>query len=126
MQGGLDWPSIINALEQVNYAGSYTFEVIRPRHDETAEELAKLTFILALSHYLMYRQNYRRLPGLITPFLLTLVPLVLVLREPDLRTALLFLPVLAFVSTGSVRRRANWICSLGSEQASNEILGLRI
>jgi len=49
LQGGLDWPSIINALEQVNYAGSYTFEVIRPRHDETAEELAKLTFSAARS-----------------------------------------------------------------------------
>lgn len=57
-------------------------------------ELAKLAYILALSHYLMYHHNYRRLPGLVVPFLLTLVPVGLVLREPDLGTALLFLPVL--------------------------------
>ncbi|MBQ15658.1 MAG: cell cycle protein [Planctomycetaceae bacterium] len=62
--------------------------------DVQPSELAKLAFILALSHYLMYRRNYRRLLGLITPFVLTLVPLVLVLREPDLGTSLLFLPVL--------------------------------
>src|SRR5580692_7618328 len=28
-------------------------------------ELAKLAFILALSRYLMYRENFRRLPGLV-------------------------------------------------------------
>jgi rod shape determining protein RodA len=62
--------------------------------DMQPSELTKLTFILALSHYLMYRRNFRRFLGLFTPFLLTLVPLVLVLKEPDLGTALLFLPML--------------------------------
>ena len=57
-------------------------------------EFAKLSFIMALAHYLMYRSNYRRLPGLIVPFLMTLVPATLILREPDLGTALLFFPVL--------------------------------
>jgi len=49
LQGGLDWPSIIEALEQVDYSGTYTFEVIRPRHDETAGELARMTFSTARS-----------------------------------------------------------------------------
>lgn len=62
--------------------------------DMQPSELAKLTFILAMAHYLMYRRNFRRILGLFTPFLLTLVPLVLVLKEPDLGTALLFLPML--------------------------------
>ncbi len=62
--------------------------------DMQPSELAKLTYILALSHYLMFRRNFRRFLGLFTPFLLTLVPLVLVLKEPDLGTALLFLPML--------------------------------
>ena len=57
-------------------------------------ELAKLTFMLALAHYLMYRKNYRRLSGLLVPFLLTLIPVGLILREPDLGTSLVFLPVL--------------------------------
>jgi cell division protein FtsW (lipid II flippase) len=57
-------------------------------------ELAKLAFILALSRYLMYRENYRRLSGLAVPFSLTLVPMGLILKEPDLGTSLVFLPVL--------------------------------
>ena len=57
-------------------------------------ELMKLTFIMAVGHYLMYRDNYRRLTGLLVPFLMTVVPVGLILREPDLGTSLVFLPVL--------------------------------
>jgi len=57
-------------------------------------ELAKLAYILALARYLMYRGNYRQLTGLLIPFLLSLAPLALILREPDLGTSMLFLPVL--------------------------------
>ncbi|MBS3733581.1 MAG: rod shape-determining protein RodA [Phycisphaerae bacterium] len=57
-------------------------------------ELAKLSLILMLAWYLRYRSNYRRLLGLAVPFALTFVPMVLILREPDLGTALLFLPTL--------------------------------
>lgn len=47
LQGGLDWSAIIAALQQVDYQGTYTFEVIMPRHEETAEELARMTFAVA-------------------------------------------------------------------------------
>jgi len=57
-------------------------------------EVAKLAFIFALASYLRYRENYRRLTGLLVPFAITLVPLGLILKEPNLGTALLFLPVL--------------------------------
>ncbi|NQU76074.1 MAG: FtsW/RodA/SpoVE family cell cycle protein [Planctomycetes bacterium] len=57
-------------------------------------ELAKLTFIIALAWYLRYRDSYRRLAGLIVPFVITLIPLGLILMEPDLGTALLLLPTL--------------------------------
>ncbi len=57
-------------------------------------EVCKLTYIMALSHYLMHRDSYRTMFGLIVPFSLTLVPVALILREPDLGTSLLFLPVL--------------------------------
>jgi len=56
-------------------------------------ELAKVACVLALARYLMYRENYRRLPGLLLPLVIALVPVVLVLREPDLGTAAVFLPV---------------------------------
>jgi rod shape determining protein RodA len=57
-------------------------------------EFAKVALVLALARYLMYRESYRRFWGLVAPLALTLVPLVLILKEPDLGTALVFLPVL--------------------------------
>ncbi|MBT4499199.1 MAG: sugar phosphate isomerase/epimerase, partial [Gemmatimonadetes bacterium] len=41
--GGLNWASIRDALSSVDYAGSWTFEVIVPRHGEGPDELARLT-----------------------------------------------------------------------------------
>ena len=57
-------------------------------------EFAKLAFVLGLGRYLMYRDTYRRLGGLMIPLALVMLPLVLILKEPDLGTALVFLPVL--------------------------------
>lgn len=62
--------------------------------DVQPSELAKLAFILSLSHYLMHRDNYRRLWGLVVPFLIALLPMGLILREPDLGSAMVFPPVL--------------------------------
>jgi len=62
--------------------------------DFQPSEPARLAFIMALAHYLMYRENQRTLAGLIPPFVITLFPLLLILREPDLGTAMLFLPIL--------------------------------
>ena len=56
-------------------------------------ELMKLAYILAMAKYLMFRKNHRRMRGLIGPFLLTLLPVVLILKQPDLGTAMLFFPV---------------------------------
>jgi cell division protein FtsW (lipid II flippase) len=57
-------------------------------------ELAKLAFVLALARYLSTRQNYRRLIGLALPLSLACFPVLLILKEPDLGTALVFPPVL--------------------------------
>lgn len=78
-------------------------------------ELAKLTFMMALAHYLMYRRNYRRLTGLLAPFVLTLVPVGLILKEPDLGTSLVFLPVLfaMLFAAGARPRHLALICFLG-------------
>ncbi len=62
--------------------------------DMQPSELAKQTFILGLSYYLMHRDNYRRITGLVAPFLIALVPMGLILREPDLGSAMVFPPVL--------------------------------
>ncbi|MBI5723696.1 MAG: FtsW/RodA/SpoVE family cell cycle protein, partial [Planctomycetes bacterium] len=60
-------------------------------------ELAKLTFIILLAWHLRYGDQYRYLLGLILPFFMTLVPMILILKEPDLGTSLLFLPTLYFM-----------------------------
>ena len=57
-------------------------------------ELCKIAYILALAWYLRYRSNYRSLRALLGPFALTLLPMGLILLEPDLGTVMLMLPVL--------------------------------
>ena len=57
-------------------------------------EFMKPALILALARYLRFRHSYRTLPGLLPPFLLTIVPMVLILKQPDLGTLLMLLPVL--------------------------------
>ncbi len=72
-------------------------------------EIAKMTYILSLAWYLRLRDNYRTLRGLFGPFALTLLPMALILKEPDLGTTLLFLPVLfsmLFVAGARIRHLA--------------------
>ena len=78
-------------------------------------ELAKVTFVLALAQYLMYRENYRRLRGLAAPLALTLVPVLLILKEPDLGTAMVFLPVLFVMlfAAGARRKDLAWMVVAG-------------
>jgi cell division protein FtsW (lipid II flippase) len=70
-------------------------------------ELAKLTYLLALSRFLMYGKNYRRLRGLIAPLLLTALPVLLILKEPDLGTAAIFLPLFFFMLWIAGARRSD-------------------
>ena len=60
-----------------------------PGFDAQPSELMKVAFILALAWYLRFRNNYRRLQGLLVPFAVSVVPLALILVEPDLGTVLL-------------------------------------
>ena len=68
-------------------------------------EFAKVAYVLALARYLMYRENYRSFRGLLAPLLLTLIPVLLILREPDLGTAVIFLPVFMVMLFAAGARR---------------------
>lgn len=83
--------------------------------DFQPSELAKLAYIMALSHYLMYAKNYRTMRGLIVPFVLTLLPMGLILREPDLGTSLIFVPILfaMLYVAGARLRHLAVVCGLG-------------
>jgi cell division protein FtsW (lipid II flippase) len=80
--------------------GGYALPRLQP------SEFCKLAYILALAWYLRYRSNYRNFKALIGPFALTLLPMVLILPEPDLGTVLLMMPILftmLFVAGAKVR-----------------------
>ena len=79
--------------------------IVRPRNgarrwislvvtDLQPSELAKIAFILLLALQLRYRRSHRTFMGLLPVLASALVPMALVLLEPDLGTALLFLPTL--------------------------------
>ena len=57
-------------------------------------ELMKIGFILVLSRYLRFRSNFRSLKGLLGPFFIALVPVAMILKQPDLGMAMLFIPTL--------------------------------
>ena len=62
--------------------------------DLQPSELAKIAFILCLSQWLSIRASPRSLRSLIVPALLFIVPVALIVLEPDLGSALLFGPTL--------------------------------
>ena len=57
-------------------------------------EMMKIAFIMVMARYLRFRSNFRSFAGLLPPFLLMLVPLAMILKQPDLGTALTFIPTL--------------------------------
>jgi cell division protein FtsW (lipid II flippase) len=57
-------------------------------------ELMKVAYVMVIARYLRFRSNYRTLAGLLPPFLLAAFPMLLILKQPDLGTALIFIPTL--------------------------------
>lgn len=79
--------------------------IVRPRNgvrawidlgpiDLQPTELAKIAWILVLADYLRFRDDHRTLSGLFRPALLTFIPIALIMLQPDLGSALLFVPTL--------------------------------
>ncbi|MBU1062382.1 MAG: rod shape-determining protein RodA [Candidatus Omnitrophica bacterium] len=57
-------------------------------------EFGKLFVILSLVQYLASQKKYRNLKNIVVPLGMIAVPFILILRQPDLGTALMFVPVL--------------------------------
>ena len=79
--------------------------IVRPRNGARAwiemgafdfqpSELAKIAVVIALAEYLRYRSNQRTWLGLIAPAAIVGVPVLLILKQPDLGMAVLFIPAL--------------------------------
>ena len=96
-------PVINNARRWLRIGTASTFVQVQP------SEICKLAYILALAWYLRYRSNYNNFRALIGPFALTILPMVLILLEPDLGTVLLMMPILftmLFVAGAKVKHLA--------------------
>ena len=78
-------------------------------------ELMKVAVLLVLARYIRFRDDQRTLRGLAIPFLLAAIPVALVLRQPDLGTALLFVPVLFAVlyASGARLRHLGLVVGMG-------------
>ncbi|MBI2191864.1 MAG: rod shape-determining protein RodA [Planctomycetes bacterium] len=85
-------------------------------------ELMKIALILCLARYLRFRSSYRSWAGLILPFALTLLPMVLIMKQPDLGTALLFLPILLSVLFAAGARLRHLAVILGMAAAAAPLL----
>lgn len=77
-------------------------------------EAAKVFFVLALAWFLRYRENHRALMGLLLPFLIMFLPVGLMLKQPDLGSALLFAPTLfaVLVAAGAKLRHLGALLGL--------------
>ena len=102
----------VPGIRRVN--GAFAWIFFGPASLQPAE-LMKIAFVMVLARYLRFRSNYRTIYGLLPPFALALVPLALILKQPDLGTALIFIPalfVMLFVGSALLFRRASAECSL--------------
>lgn len=57
-------------------------------------ELTKIAFVLVLTNYLRFRKQHRTLVGLAPPAIIAFVPIALINLQPDLGSAMLFVPAL--------------------------------
>lgn len=74
--------------------------------DFQPSEVAKIAFVLATAWFLRFRRAHRRFLGLVPPALIAAAPIGLIMLQPDLGTACLFVPVLmAILIAGGARLR---------------------
>lgn len=78
-------------------------------------EFAKVAQILVLARYIRFRRDQRTFKGLLAPFLVTAVPMALILKEPDLGTASMFVPMLfaTLWAAGARTRHLAFVVALG-------------
>jgi cell division protein FtsW (lipid II flippase) len=75
----------------------------------------KLILVVTLAGWLRYETAHRRFTGLALPFALTLVPVALVMKQPDLGTALLLVPILfgMLFAAGARPRHLSVVTAMG-------------
>ncbi|MEZ6008405.1 MAG: FtsW/RodA/SpoVE family cell cycle protein [Planctomycetota bacterium] len=79
-------------------------------------ELMKVVLVVMLAGYIRYDRSHRELRGLLRPLAITLVPVLLIMKQPDLGTALLLLPLLLVMlyAAGARRQHLGLVMGLGA------------
>ena len=124
--GNFTYPLLILALISLVYLLVPGVPLVRPINGARSwitlpgmnvqpAEFVKILYVLGLARYLRYRDSYRTFMGLLVPFVLMFVPLALILKQPDLGTALLFPPALfaMLVAAGAKLRHLFSLVGLG-------------
>lgn len=57
-------------------------------------ELMKVILVIMLAGFIRYQETHKTFRGLAWPFALTMLPMLLIMKQPDLGTALLLIPTL--------------------------------
>ena len=78
-------------------------------------EIMKVILVITLAGYIRYGRSHRSFRGLARPFALTLIPVLLIMKQPDLGTALLLLPLLLVMLyvAGAQRSHLGIVLGLG-------------
>ncbi|MEI8243558.1 MAG: rod shape-determining protein RodA, partial [bacterium] len=88
-------------------------------------EIAKLAVILFVAWFLGRRESSRDAAAYVATLGVAAVPVVLVMQQPDLGTALVFVPtVLAMLFTANVAPRIFWLTLLGGAAAVILVVGV--
>ncbi len=110
------WPALIVSIALLIFLliPAVPTWLVRPRNGARAwidlgpvdfqpSELAKIAYVLVMASYFRWRDDHRTLKGLIVPGVLTAIPVGLIILQPDLGTASLFVPALfaMLVSAGA-------------------------
>ncbi|MBL0921271.1 MAG: FtsW/RodA/SpoVE family cell cycle protein [Phycisphaerales bacterium] len=126
--GPLAWPALGAAIALLVFllVPFVPSSIVTPRNGARAwidlgpislqpAEFAKIAYILALARYLRFRKNYRHFTGFIPPAIITFVPVALIILQPDLGSALLFIPALfaVLVAAGAKIRHIASVVILG-------------
>ncbi len=75
-------------------------------------ELAKVAIILALSRCLMNKRDQFTLKGLVLPIVITMFPVALILKQPDLGTAMVIIPVMLVILFVSGARKTHLLSNI--------------
>jgi len=78
-------------------------------------EFAKLALVVVLAAWLRFRHKARATEGLLVPILITAVPAVLIMRQPDLGSSLVLWPILLAMchAAGASTKSLLWVVGIG-------------